>query len=409
MEQLNPLTSAGQRVAPASGGASARQASLRQSNLRLVTALVYATAEPVSRAGLAAVSGLTRSTTSRLVDELVAGGLIDELAPVTPVGPGRPAVPLVPAGGTWAALGMEVNTSGLTLRVIDLSGRVLTERHVDGDLVGSEPGEVLVRLAELAAGMLDRVPGHVRRLGRALALPGLVDPGTGRLLQAPNLGWTEVDAEALIGAGSGWGTELSVGNEAELAALSLAQTQPGRPGAHSDFVFVSAEVGIGGAIVVGGRVLRGTNGWAGEIGHLNVEEDGRACRCGSHGCLEQYAGRAAVLRAARLPPATRPVALAALAGAGHGGARTALAEAGRTLGVALSAVVNLLDIPTLLIGGDLAVLAEHLRPAAERELARRVLSAAWVAPQMIAVSADAATGAAYRVLDGVLADPARRL
>lgn len=409
MEQLNSLASAGQRVVPASGGASARQASLRQSNLRLLTALVYACAEPVSRAGLAAVSGLTRSTTSRLVDELVEGGLVDELAPLTPVGPGRPAVPLVPAGGTWAALGMEVNTGGLTLRVIDLSGRVLTERGVDGDLAGSEPAPVLGRLGELATDVLDRLPDQVRRLGWALALPGLVDPGTGRLLQAPNLGWREVDAAGLIGARSGWGTELSVGNEAELAALSLAQTRPGRPGRYSDFVFVSAEVGIGGAIVVGGQVLRGSNGWAGEIGHLNVEQDGRPCRCGSHGCLEQYAGRAAILRAARLPPSTRPAALAALAGAGHSGVRTALAEAGRTLGVALSAVVNLLDIPTLLIGGDLAALAEHVRPAAERELARRVLSADWVAPQVIAVTADAATGAAYRVLDAVLADPAGRL
>ncbi len=409
MEQLIPELDTGQRLLPPAGTGSARQSSLREANLRLVTALLYAAPEPLSRAGVAALSGLTRSTTSRLVDELVAGGLISELPPVLLAGPGRPAIPLVPARRTMAALGMEVNTSRIVVRMIDLSGALMIEQTLDGDMVGSDPADVLARLGRTMTRLLDGAPQGLRRLDSALALPGLVETGSGRLLQAPNLNWREIDPGALIGRQALAGNTLKVGNEAELAALSLAQTRPGRPGAHRDFVFVSAEVGIGGAIVVGGRVLRGSNGWAGEIGHLSVDPAGRACRCGARGCLERYAGRAAVLHAAQLPAGTTPTELAGLADAGHPGARTALADAGRALGVALAAVVNLLDIPTLLLGGDLGALVEHLRDTAEPELHRRVLSANWVSPRLAAVSADAATGAAYRVLDRVLEDPVRYL
>ena len=409
MEQLILGSGSGQRVLGSVPARSAKQATLRETNLRLVAGLIYSAPEPLSRAGIAALSGLTRSTASRLVDELVGGLLVTELEPVVASGPGRPAVPLVPARRTRVALGMEVNTGRLAVQMIDLSGEVLVEQEVEVDLVGSDPVRVLARLGRLMIEVRDRGPMALHQLDCALALPGLVEAGSGRLLQAPNLGWRDVHPAAHLGPRALADRALRVGNEAELAALSLAYTRPGRPGPHRDFVFVTAEVGIGGAIVVGGRVLPGSNGWAGEIGHLSLDPNGRPCRCGSRGCLEQYAGRAAVLEGARLPAGTTPTELAALADAGHPGARTALAAAGRALGVALAAVVNLLDIQTLLLGGDLAVLARHLHPSAAPELQRRVLSAEWAAPQIASATADAATGAAYQVLNRVLSDPARHL
>ena len=116
-----------------SGAPSARQSSLRTSNLALVARQVFASPGPVSRAAVATATGMTRSTASRLADELVATGILAELAPAPSAGPGRPAVPLTPAAGTFIAIGLEVNVSHMAVRAIDLSGEVLAERVVVDD------------------------------------------------------------------------------------------------------------------------------------------------------------------------------------------------------------------------------------------------------------------------------------
>ena len=395
---------------------SAGQASLREANLRLVTALVYASDEPPSRAELASASGLTRSTVSRLVDELVAGGLLRELDPAPANGRGRPAVPLAPARASLVATGAEVAAAHVSVRCIDLSGRILAEQRHEADLVGSDPRAVLAELGRTVASVHDRLPDGVRHLRTALALPGLVERGTGRLLQAPNLGWRDVVPAPLVA-----GAEVAhVGNEADLAALALTQRRPGRPSDLIDMVYVSGEIGIGAAVVRAGQVMAGRHGWAGEVGHISVDPTGHTCRCGSRGCLEQYAGRAAILRAAGLPEDTPPPDLLRLADDGHLGVRRALTRAGWALGVVLAGVVNLLDLPTVVLGGDLDLLSRHLKPAAEPELTSRVLSARWVAPQLLgagesdsaaggSVGSPTATGAAYHLLGEVLDHPAQHV
>lgn len=392
---------------------TARQSSLRELNLATLARLVYAADEPPSRADLAARTGMSRATASRLVDQLVAGRLVGETAPERDGGPGRPAARLVPARSSVAAIGMEVTTSRLVARLVDLSGTLLVERVETVDLVDSRPAPALRRLGRMLTGLRSAAPRGTTLAGAALALPGLVgtDPdGRRRLLSAPNLGWADVvPAELLPGAAGE--APLWVGNEASMAAQAVARDRPGHAGPHRDFLYVSSEVGIGGAVVLDGATLPGRHGWAGEIGHVSVEPDGPPCRCGSTGCLERYAGRDALRRAAGLAADAPAVELAALAGAGHPGARTALDRAGRALGIALADAVNLLDIPTVVLGGDLSVLLEALRPVLQEELGRRVLAADWVSPALVAQSDDhlAATGAAYGVLQQVLADPAARL
>jgi predicted NBD/HSP70 family sugar kinase len=159
-------------------------------------------------------------------------------------------------------------------------------------------------------------------------------------------------------------------------------------------------------------VLSGTSGWAGEIGHVCVDPDGPACRCGSTGCLEQYAGRHALLAAAGLPLDAPPGELAARIESGDPAARNAVDAAARALGVALAGVINVLDIPTVVLGGHLGELADFLRPALQDHLRRRVLSARWRPPSIegaASVPAAGATGAALKVLGDVVADPARWL
>src|SRR3954468_3651542 len=146
--------------------------SLREANLALVLRTVCAAPEPLSRADVATATGRTRATASRLVDELVAGGLLDEGERVTLPRRGRPATPLLP-GSTFAALGLQVDAGLLAARVLDLRGRIVEERVEDGDFRNSDPGTTLARLGALVADLRAALPAGLRLVGAGLALPGI--------------------------------------------------------------------------------------------------------------------------------------------------------------------------------------------------------------------------------------------
>lgn len=170
---------------------------------------------------------------------------------------------------------------------------------------------------------------------------------------------------------------------------------------------MSAEIGIGAAVMVDGRVLHGNRGFAGELGHVPVWPDGPSCACGGRGCLEQYAGEEAVLRAAGLEPGEDRVGLlAGRAEQGDAAVRRALHDAGTALGIALTGAVNLLDPENVVLGGALSGLAPWLLPSLRSELARRTAGP----PCPVSVSAlgpeGPLLGAAHSVVRGVLDDPA---
>jgi hypothetical protein len=133
-----------------------QQRSLRQHNLAVVARTVVDAAGPLSRAGVAAATGLTRGTVSALVDRLLAAGILIELPPVRQVRAGRPAVPLAPARRTIVGLGLEVNVDYLGARIVDLTGDTVDEIVVPGDFHGSDPGATLARLGGLARDLVDR-------------------------------------------------------------------------------------------------------------------------------------------------------------------------------------------------------------------------------------------------------------
>ncbi|MCK9878124.1 ROK family transcriptional regulator [Frankia sp. Ag45/Mut15] len=397
--------------APSSPGGApsgARQATLRRSNLALVARTVHAHAEPPSRADVAAATSMTRATASRLVDELIAGGVVDEIARPATARRGRPATPLVP-GARIAALGLQIDVAFLAARLVNLRGDVLAEQVVPGDFVASEPVATLRRLGAAGSRVLSELPAGVRVVGAGLALPGIVSRDEGLLLRAPNLGWTDIRPAPLLGARSLRGLPLTIGNEADLAAGTIAAVAPGRPGPRTDFLYVSGEIGIGGAVVRAGDVVGGRHGWAGEIGHVCVDPAGPTCRCGSTGCLEQYAGRHALLAAAGLPVTAPPERLRQRAQARDPAARQAISTASWALAVALASVINVFDIPTVVLGGHLAQLVSWLQPDLEDQLRTRVLSARWSPPRIVAAelrAAPGATGAAFAELAAVIADPA---
>ena len=396
------------RVRPVVGGATAvRQANVREHNLGLVLGLIVNAANPPSRADIAAATGLTRATVSALTDRLIVGGLVDELPPVMSQRAGRPAVPLVPAQRTIASVGMEVNVDYLGIRVMDLAGTMLAERVEEGDFRASDPTAVLARLAGMYTEVVGPVADEVPSVGVCLAVPGLVDRITGPLRFAPNLRWRNVDVAGLFTSAAGMsGVELLLGNEATLAARAEAAAL--RHTEIRTFLYLSGEVGIGGALVVDGAVFAGRHGWSGEIGHTVVDPAGPRCVCGSTGCLEQYAGKDALMRGAAMDLALPVSALISAAELGEVGALRSLADGAAALGTALANAVNLVDVGTVVLGGIYAPLAPYLLPGITAQLQDRVLSAPWSPPQVLAAQARdyaALSGAASVGLAQVTADP----
>ncbi|MET9350736.1 ROK family transcriptional regulator [Streptomyces termitum] len=386
----------------------ADKSGVRRHNLSLVLRTVHDAGE-TTRAAVAARVGLTRPAVSSLVEQLLDLGFLVESGKTFSGQAGRPGTVLKPAGTGPAGLGVEINVGHVTVCLVDLTGTDRVRRTTAVDNRSAGASDVLARAAGITADVLDEAAAlGLRPAGAALALPGLVSHGVVR--QAPNLGWRDVPAAALFRDAlaalrpAAHGLPAVSDNEANMAAL--AELRCGAPDAPRTFLHLTGGTGVGGAVVVHGELLRGAHGFAGEIGHLVVDARGPRCRCGSRGCLEQYAGRHALLRAADAPDTDE---LAARAGRGEPRALAALAEAGRMLGRALSGAVNLLDPEAVVLGGVYPRLMPWLAPAVGEELAARVVSGLWPAgaPRLRAASpaADAARGAAGLVLHDVLADP----
>jgi predicted NBD/HSP70 family sugar kinase len=394
-----------------------RQRALWQHNLALVLRQV-GTALPTSRAEIAGATGLTRATVSSLVDDLVRAGLVGEVDPAPRVGAGRPATGLVLSPGGPAGLGLEINVDYLAAAVVDLTGAVRHRVVRRVDQRDRPPLDVLADVATIAADTV-RVAGAagLTVAGARLAVPGVVD-GAGLVRVAPNLGWRDIDVYGPLVTARAWPhgnpdsrLALTVDNEANLAALGeLAAT-----GHRASFLYVSGEVGIGAGLVLDGALFRGAHGWSGEFGHVTIAPDGPACHCGAHGCLEQYAGQEAILRAAGVPVEPGLAAdvgvrrIVDLATAGDAAMIEALRGAGEALGVAAAGAVNLLDVDTVVLGGAFAVLAGWLAEPVQRELGRRVLTATWspvrVRPSALGPEATV-VGAAGSVVREILAAPA---
>ncbi|MFD0273259.1 ROK family protein [Kitasatospora sp. NPDC127111] len=396
----------GLRAGPAS------QQGMRRANLALVLGVIARA--PRSRAEVAADTGLTRAAVSSLAEELIAAGLLVEEGPAAPSGKvGRPgtALGLNPEGP--GGLGAEIGVEHLGACVVDLRGEVRAWRRQEIRNRDRHPAAVMADLAELLRRATTEA--GLRPAGLTLAVPGLVGDGGGVLQRAANLGWQDVPVAAelrlalrVTGAEELAELPLEADNEANLGGL--AELWLG--GGPDHFLHVSAEAGVGGAIVVGGRLLRGARGYAGELGHVPVRPDGPRCACGANGCLEQYAGETAVLRAAGLEGIRGDwvALLAERAEAGDEEVRAALAGAGSALGIASAGAVNLLDPAEVVLGGGYAQLAPWLLPAMRAELAARVTVRPW-SEERLTVSRlgrrGPLLGAAVGVVRAIVADPGR--
>lgn len=396
---------------------------VRASNMSTVLRNILASPGEVTRAGLSQRTGMTRATISRLVDDLVGAGLVRELEPGDGGGRGRPANRLTPAEGSAVALGVEVDVASLDVMLVDIAGRELGYRRIERDFADSAPEETMALAAREAHTLLeDTLPDGALFLGTGVGLPGLVSPT--RLALAPNLGWRDIPHDQLL-APLAELNPVVVANEADLAAYAVAYTRPGVAGGPSTFVYVSGEVGVGAGVIVDHRPMSGARAWSGEIGHMCADPNGPLCRCGARGCLEAYLGVRALAEHVGAPTGSGARAILRCAGlideagvktsgslgvgAEQDCARAVLAEAGAALGRVLSGVINAMDIPHVVLGGAVAELSGALLDPAREEIETRTLQAPWSSP-IVEVLPDSASltvrGAAFRVLDALVDDPA---
>ncbi|PRY55796.1 ROK family transcriptional regulator [Glycomyces artemisiae] len=387
-------------------GDPARQERLRELNLGLVFREVLAADAPLSRTELAAATGLTRPTITRIVEELLAGRLVTETGTNPDGRAGRPRVGLTLSRTGPAGLGLDIRSDGLAACVVDLAGRV---RHLAfAPLTDTDAPAVLERLGRMAAEAVTAAAAEDLTVVTAtLAVPGPVDGGIVRT--APALGWRDVPAADLLDAAlSGLGLATAVDSEANLAARGELHAT-GADRALTHFVYVSGGLDIGAGLVMDGRLMRGARGWGGELGHVTVDPEGKPCRCGSRGCLQTYASLPALLGGEVVPAGASPESvILGRADAGRPETLAALDAAASALGVALANVCNLLGVDTVFLGGSFALLDSWLSAGVQAELSQRVLFADWapvtVRPATIGPDA-AAIGAALAVVDRVSADP----
>jgi predicted NBD/HSP70 family sugar kinase len=385
----------------------ARQESLRSINLELVFRHILAAAHPISRTELATATGLTRPTITRIVEELLAGQLVAETGYTHDGRAGRPRVGLTVSDKGPAGLGLDIRADGLAACIVDLTG---TLRHIAfTPTTYADPGapSVLADLARMADAGIEAIAAEDLTVVTAtLAVPGPVDAGMVR--SAPVLGWRNVDAGALLHDATGHlDLPITVDNEANLAALGELYASHNTL---NSFVYVSGGLGIGAGIVLDGKLMRGMRGWSGELGHVTIYPDGRPCPCGSSGCLQTYASLDAILGDDPAPSGTTPEnAITTRAETGHPTTLAALEAAGTALGIALSDMLNILDIDTVLLGGSFALLASWLTDNAKQQINRRVLTTDWapisIRPALLGPDA-AVIGAALTSIDQIRQHPA---
>lgn len=359
------------------------QEDLRNHNLSVTLDTLLRAQKPMSRADLAKETGLTKATLSLLASMLIESGVVQEGEPVVSTTYGRPSTPLEIRGGSIAGIGLQINTDGYGCLALDLNGDTLGREWVSEDMTGTDPYEIFAKLDAMTFPLESRLKRRgCKVVGAGLALPGIVTDDMW-LLVARNLGWENVNLTRFNVVHR---LDVVAGNEAKMAAIAQI---PGYATERASFlnvvdrtdsfIYLSTDIGIGGAVVRDGEVVMGSHGFAGEIGHLSVAMDGPLCSCGRHGCLEAFAGRRALVEAAGIAEdgdATSSEAIDMFLQrwrAGDSDVAKVVDQAADALVSAIASAVNLVDVDTVLLGGLWTHFGDELATVLEGRLRSEIL------------------------------------
>jgi predicted NBD/HSP70 family sugar kinase/biotin operon repressor len=344
-------------------------AQLRSSNLRAITALL-GSGGPQSRADLARGSGLSRTTVSSLVSELLEHGFVVETEDRgTPYkgGSGRPPLLVALAVRPGRVAGVDIGHGHVRVAVSDRSAAIVAEveTQTDADPHGNATLDIAADLVRRAADEAGTAIDELLMVG--LCVPAPIDRRSARVDHAVLPGWHKLAPADELSRRVG--LRVVVDNDANLGAMAEHQHGAGR-GA-TDLLYVKLASGVGAGLVLGGRLHRGAAGLAGEVGHVLAREGGEVCRCGSRGCLETE------VSTRRLLQLLRPVygdgldlaGLLALDADGEKAVRRVLTDAGHTTGRVLAGVCTMLNPAKIVVGGSLGAsptLVSSIRDGVDR-------------------------------------------
>ncbi len=358
--------------------AKATHAQTRQHNHRLVLRTVYDFG-PISRAEVARSTGLTRTTVSDVVADLLADGMVEEVGR-GPSSGGKAPILLSFVGDARQVIGLDLGEGRFAGALVNLRGEI--RRVVELPVEGRNGDDALA----LVFGLVDELMGEADAapLGIGVGTPGLVDTRTGTIRWAVNLDWQDLPLGNLLT--ERYGLPANVANDSQAAAL--AEYTFGADGRRRpNLITVKLGRGIGAGLVLNGSLFQGDGFGAGEIGHVAVVDDGAACRCGRFGCLETVASSRAIAARATSLAVQLGTPLAGVAAEreltiddvvrsfadGDAAARTAALEAARFLGRAIAGLIGALNIHRIVLDGPVTAFGDEWLEAVADEARRRSL------------------------------------
>jgi N-acetylglucosamine repressor len=357
----------------------ATRSTSREINRQIALNLVR-THQPISRADLARLMGLRRGAVSLLVNELLAERLIFE-GTTGESRRGRKPTFLYIDSRERCIVAVDIRASRTYLLVTDLVGRQLV--GVSSFPTDPNPTRLVAQLAQrIKQALADHQEvGSCEGIG--VAVPGMTDHVTSRVINAPTLGWRDVEIREPLAAATG--LPVQVENSGKACALAQMWAARGDVAGIGNMVFVSVSDGVGTGIVVNGEILRGRHNTAGEFGHVPLSIDGPRCSCGATGCWEAYISNLATLsryfgrNLTEIKPIPAEVAaftiedLIARARANDAKALAALQSTARYLGLGLASIINAIDPARVYIGGEIVAAWDLIEPAVRTALAERTL------------------------------------
>ncbi|HXM51280.1 MAG TPA: ROK family transcriptional regulator [Pyrinomonadaceae bacterium] len=339
--------------------------------------------QPISRADLARGMKMTRGVVSVLVQELITQGLIYEGA-TGEAARGRKPTFLHIRTHDRMVVAVDVRFTRTYLMLCDFSGRELAIESYE--TIFSIP-EFVKDLAGRIRKLLKTHGLGVRCEGIGLVVPGMVDQRTGKILNAPALGWRDVDIRTKLSGATGLSVHIE--NSGRASALAQLWLKRGEATGGHNFVYISVSDGVGLGIVVNGELLRGRDQIAGEFGHMPINLDGPRCMCGANGCWEVYTSNLATLARyfgwnlskhspKRLKDAERSsftvLDVVARARSGDSKALAAVLATGRFLGLGIASIINIVNPDSIYVAGEITTAWDLIEDTVRQAIGERALT-----------------------------------
>jgi predicted NBD/HSP70 family sugar kinase len=313
----------------------------KQHNRNLVLRNVFAQ-ESISRAELARVTHLTRTTVSEIVNGLLTEGLVEEVGRGESIG-GKSPILLSVVADSRHLIGLNLAQDKFIGAIVNLRGEI--KEVVEAPVRDNDGDEALDLVFQLIDQLLKKNIKPV--VGIGVGAPGLINTREGIVLNAVNLDWRDLPLGQLLG--NRYKIPVSVLNDSQATAIGEF-VHGGDHAGEENLIVVNVKHGIGSGILINGRLFQGDGGGAGEIGHVVVREDGELCRCGKRGCLETIASARAVLQRLNLDSLEK--AKEAFDG-GESNAVHAVHTAAHYLGISLANLIGTLNIHKIVLTGDM--------------------------------------------------------